>query len=301
MRGILSPILTHIVQTSIAAVGEKEKLNRLINKYRKMLRFVTGGLNMSEIKFGLADLLITRDDPGDWKEAKSHYDFVLEYAAYGYLRSAATIGMAELAIRSDDKKDIDKGIEQAQKAYKHLASLVGPNDFYSIKCLVVEAELRVKRRSDDDFEEAAKLFEKAFSDELADPYFRARAIVGYSEIYLYAQKKDVNKQIHLLHQAIDLLKDHPYDYFCIKAKLIQGEYIVQRMARYDKSRATGIFMGIIASKNAETDLKLLAKVDLAEISTYKKAKSMLKEVLKTANLEEHIKEKAKFIDKNLKK
>ena len=164
MRGILSPILSHIVQTSIAAVGEKEKLNRLINKYRKMLRFVTGGLNMSEIKFGLADLLITRDDPGDWKEAKSHYDFVLEYAAYGYLRSAAMIGMAELAIRSDEKKDIDKAIEQSQKAYKHLLSLVGPNDFYSIKCLVVEAELRVKRKNEDDFEAAAKVFEKAFMD-----------------------------------------------------------------------------------------------------------------------------------------
>lgn len=301
MRGILSPILSHIVQTSIAAVGEKERLSRLINKYRKMLRFVSGGLNISEVRFGLADLLITRDDENDWHEAKTHYDYVLEYAPYGYLRSAATIGKAELAIRSSEKKEIDNAIELSQKAYKNLTSLVGPNDFYSIKCLVVEAELRVKRRAKGDIEAAVKLFEKAFKDELADSYFRARAIVGYSEIFLYAKEKNINKQIQLLHEAIELLEEHSADYFCIKAKLIQGEYIMQRMASYDKSRATGIMMGIIGNKNADNELKLLAKLDLAEISTAEKAKKMIKEVLSTPNLDAHIKDKAHMIENRAKK
>lgn len=295
MRGILSPILSHIVQTSIAAVGEKERLNRLINKYRKMLRFVSGGLNISEVRFGLADLLITRDDENDWNEAKSHYDFVLENAPYGYLRSAAMIGEAELAIRSQEKKEIDRAVELAQKAFKNLLGLVGPNDFYSIKCLVVESELRVKRKGKGDIEAAVKLFEKAHKDELADPYFRARAMVGYSEIFLYAKDKNINKQIHLLHEAIELLEEHPADYFCIKAKLIQGEYIMQRMASYDKSRATGILMGIIGNKNADNELRLLAKLDLAEISTPEKAVKIINEVMSISNLDPHIKQKAELI------
>ena len=124
MRGILSPILSHIVQSTISAVGEKDKLDRLINKYRRMLKYVAGGFNISEIRFGLADLLITRDNVGDWGEAKVHYEFVLANAPYGYLRASSMIGLAELAMKSSDKKRINEAIELTQRAYKILSSLV---------------------------------------------------------------------------------------------------------------------------------------------------------------------------------
>lgn len=301
MRGTLSPILSHLVKTTIAAVGEKEKLNRLINKYRKMLRYVEGGINTAEIRFGLADLLITRDDPGDWSEAKTHYDFVLEHAPYGYLRSAAMIGKAELSIRASQKKDIDSAIEIAQRAYKNLLSLVGPSDFYSIKSLVVEAELKLRRGVDQDKTFAKKLFEKAFTDTMADPYFRGRAIVGYSEMMLYdPKKKDVNKIIQLCHDAIDLLEEKPDDYFSIKARLLQGEFINQRQAHYDKSRATGIFMGIIGNKNADIDLVSRAKLDLADISDKPKAVKLIKEVLSIKNLDPYLIKRAKQIESSLK-
>ncbi len=293
MRGTLSPILSHLVQTTIAAVGEKERLNRLINKYRKMLRFVSGGLNTSEIRFGLADLLITRDDPGDWREAKTHYDFVIEHATYGYLRAAAMVGKAELAIRSEKPSEIDEAIELARKAYKNLSELVGKSDYYSSKCLVVEAELLMKKGKTEDKKRALKLLEELKEDDLADPYFRARAIVDHAELLLYEKNTDINAELKSCLNAIELIKDKPNDYISVKAKLLQGEYITRRMARYDKSRATGIFMGIIGNKNADIDLVARAKIDLAEISDNKKAIPLLKEVISTPNLEKYLIEKAK--------
>lgn len=292
MRGTLSPILSHLVQTTIAAVGEKEKLNRLINKYRKMLRFVEGGFNLAEIRFGLADLLITRDDPGDWKEAKTHYEFVLQHATYGYLRSAAMIGKAELAVRSSNTKDIEEAVELARKAYKNLLALVGESDYYSSKCLVVEAELLMKKNCKEDKKIALKLLEKLFNNDMADPYFRARAIANHAELMLYDPKTDINAELQICLNAIELLKDKPDDYFSIKAKLLQGEYISRRMARYDKSRATGVFMGIIGNKKADPDLVARAKIDLAEFSENKKASKLLKEVLATKNLDPYLTEKA---------
>ncbi|MFA5104205.1 MAG: hypothetical protein WC527_03445 [Candidatus Margulisiibacteriota bacterium] len=297
MRGTLSPILSHLVQTTIAAVGEKERLNRLINKYRKMLRFVEGGLNVSEIRFGLADLLITRDDPGDWKEAKTHYDFVLQHATYGYLRAAAMIGKAELAVRSSEIKEIEEAIELSKRAYKQLLSLVGESDYYSAKCLVVEAELLMKKNGKDDKKTALKLLERLFRDELSDPYFRARAITNHAELLLYDPKTDLNKELQICLTAIELLKDKPDDYFSIKAKLLQGEYIARRMARYDKSRATGIFMGIIGNKKADVDLVARAKLDLAEISNANKAKTILKDIISSKTLDSYIIEKAKNLIK----
>ncbi len=301
VRGTLSPILSHLVQTTIAAVGEKERLNRLINKYRKMLRFVEGGFNLAEIRFGLADLLITRDDPGDWKEAKTHYDFVLQHATYGYLRAAAMIGKAELAVRSSDSKEIDEAVDLSRRAYKNLLSLVGGSDYYSSKCLVVEAELLMKKNVKSDNKTALKLLEQLFRDDLADPYFRARAITDHAELLLYEPKTDINAELQICLNAIELLKDKPDDYFSIKAKILQGEYIARRMARYDKSRATGIFMGIIGNKKADSDLSARAKIDLAEISEPKKALGLLKEVIGSKNLDPYIVEKAKAVSKAKKK
>lgn len=298
MRGTLSPILSHLVQTTIAAVGEKEKINRLINKYRKMLRFAEGGFNMAEIRFGLADLLITRDDPGDWREAKTHYDFVLQHAMYGYLRFAAMIGKAELSIRSVEKKDLDGAIELSQRAHKNLTTLVGASDYYTVKCLVVEAELMIKRDAKGDKSAAMKALEKVFKDDMADFYFRARAITDHAELLLYEKNADINRELQLCLTAIELLKDKPNDYFSIKAKLLQGEYITRRMARYDKSRATGIFMGIIGNKNADADLSARAKIDLAEISEKKKAKSLLKDVISSQNLDPYLVTRAKQVSKS---
>ncbi len=299
MRGTLSPILSHIVQTTIAAVGEKEKIDRLLNKYRKMLRYVEGGINMSEIRFGLADILITRDLPGDWKEAATHYEFVLEHAPYGYLRFAAMIGKAELSIRSDAKKEISGAIEYAQRAYKNLATLVGKSDFYSAKSLVVEAELRLKRADKGDKSAAVRLFEKVITDDMTDPYFKARAIVGHAETMLYEKKYDLNKEIQLCHNAIELLRDKPNDYFAVKAKLLQGEFIATRMAHYDKSRATGIFMGVIGNKGADNDLLNRAKLDLAEISEKAKALKLIKEVIAAKAIDPYLTARGKNMMKAL--
>ena len=301
MRGTLSPILSHLVQTTIAAVGEKERLNRLINKYRKMLKFAEGGFNVSEIRFGLADLLITRDDPFDWREAKQHYDFVLEHATYGYLRSAAMVGKAELAIRSSEPAEIEGSIILCQRAYKNLCSLVGESDFYSVKSLVVEAELHIKRGNKTDKGMALKLLEKVFGDDIADPYFKARAIVDHAEMMLYDKNVNSNNELQLCFTAIDLLKDKPNDYFAVKARLLQGEYIARRMMRYDKSRATGIFMGVIGNKNADPDLAARARLNLADISEPKKAKALVKEVLTQKGVDPYLLSRAKQAEKTLKK
>jgi hypothetical protein len=167
---------------------------------------------------------------------------------------------------------------------------------------VVEAELRLKRGADGDKAAAKKLFERAYSDTMADPYFRGRAIVGCAEMALYDPgKKDVNKVIQLCHDAIDLLAEKPDDYFAIKAKLLQGEFINRRMAHYDKSRATGIYMGIIGNKNADIDLVARAKLDLAEISEKKKSLKLIKEVLAVKNLDAYLVKRAKEMQKTIRK
>lgn len=300
MKGTLSPILSHIVQSTFSTAGEKDKLDRLINKYRRMLKLVTGGYNTSEIRFGLADLLITRDDPSDWGEAKTHYEFVIQNAPYGYIRSASMVGLAELAMKSTDKKRLNEAVEYTQRAHKGLVALVGQNDFYTIKCMVVEAELRLKRGDKGDERAALSLFEKVFENDVADPYFRARAIVNHSEMLLYKKGTDFNRQIQLCHKAIDLLKERPNDYFAIKARLLQGEFISRRLANYDKSRSTGIFMGIIGNKNADPDLATRAKLDLAEISDKPKALKLIKEVKKLKIIDPYLLEKAKIVEQFIK-
>ena len=94
------------------------------------------------------------------------------------------IGKAELAVRSSDKKEIEEAVELSQRAYKNLLSLVGGSDYYSSKCLVVEAELLMKKNEKEDKKVALKLLEKLFRDEVADPYFRARAITNHAELFL---------------------------------------------------------------------------------------------------------------------
>jgi hypothetical protein len=161
----------------------------------------------------------------------------------------------------------------------------------------VEAELLMKKNGKEDKKTALKLLEKLFKNDLADPYFRARAITNHAELMLYDPKTDINAELQICLNAIELLKDKPDDYFSIKAKLLQGEYISRRMARYDKSRATGVFMGIIGNKKADPDLAARAKIDLAEISENKKAGKLLKEVLASKNLDPYLTEKAAAVMK----
>ena len=49
--------------------SEKVKLNKVIGRYRLLLKTIAWRYDVGEIKFGLADLLVGRNEEGDYKEA----------------------------------------------------------------------------------------------------------------------------------------------------------------------------------------------------------------------------------------
>jgi len=292
MKGILSPVIEHIVQTTIRAIGEKERMDKAVGRHRKMLQHTSGNYRMSEVEFALADLLITRDGPGDWAEAGRLYDHVLETAIYGYLRGAALIGKAELAVRSLDNKKISEAITLGERALKILHEFVGPEDFFTLKSLLVVAELRLKRNEDKDIKEAIKLFQKAIDTKNANPYWKARALVNISELHRGTKGKEAKKFIGYCQQSVKLLIDRPDDYFVYKAYIVEGEIRFLLKKTVDRKKAMDLMSKVIYAKNSDIDLKVRAKLDKAEVMRREKGLKLCTEVIGMPNLDQYLYDKA---------
>lgn len=298
---IISPIMKFIVdkEKGYPAPTEKEKLTRAINKFRKILRSISGAYNIAETKFGLADMLVGRNDPGDYKEAMRLYNEVLDIAPSTYLRARALVGKAELLIGSKKKEDVEEALVFCGKSAKILKGDL--SDFFGAKAVSVEAELLAKRAGVGDYNKAAKLFEKLIKAKKAHPYFRSRSMVGRAELFLFTPKpKGIAKAIKLCLDASKLLAERPNDYFAQKAKLVEVELMVRRGKKGDIEKASTLCRQIIRNPQAYKELLARAKLDLAEVSRHPQAEKLYKQVLEMEGLDPYLITKARLIEKALK-
>jgi len=163
------------------APTEREKLTRAINKFKKILRNLSGTFNIAETKFGLADMLVGRNNPGDFSEAMRLYNYILDVAPTSYLRARALVGKAELLIGSKEGKDLEEAISLCEKALQILKDDL--SDFFTAKAFVVEAEVLSKLGAPGR-KKAEKLLKKVIKNRHSNAYFKARAMVGVAELPL---------------------------------------------------------------------------------------------------------------------
>ena len=296
MKATLSPVIQHIVQYTISSSDAVEKLNRGIKRYRRMLEFARGAVHIAEIEFGIADMLITRDDPYDWREAARLYNDILERATYGYLRGAALAGKAELAIRKTDAADIALAISWAQEAHVILHKFMGDHDFFTLKSLVVEAELRLKRNGKGDRVRAVNRLQKVAQNLKAVPYWRARALVGVAENKAFGA---LSLPIKMCQTAMALLDDRPKDYFFLKARLVESELRLRRGTTADKKYAHPSFLKVAGDASDLPSLRARALLDAAGQAKPDKARKLCEDVKKMDALEPYLTDRADAILKNI--
>jgi tetratricopeptide (TPR) repeat protein len=302
--GVLSPIMSFIVdrEPSYPSPSEKVKLNKVVGRYRLLLKTIAWRYDVGEIKFGLADLLVGRNEPGDYKEAIKLYNEILKGISSPYLRGRALAGIAELMITSDSKAEIDEAIKQAKQASAVIKAEIGANDFFYQKAIVVEAELMTKKGSSVDVKTAIKLYESIINNQKSNAYFKARAMVGLSEHKTYTAKpKDLGKYVEYCEDAQTLLADRASDFFMIKAKIVEAELLTRANAKKNVNKIISLCNQVILNKSADTQLVLRAKLDKADVSKPMNAIKIVKEVKASKDLPQYLMAKAKIIEAELKK
>lgn len=298
---IISPVMKFIVdkEAGYPSPSEKEKLDRAITKFRRILTNLTGTFNIAETKFGLADMLVGRNEPGDFTEAMRLYNYILDVAPTSYLRARALVGKAELLIKSEEKAAIKEAVSLCEKARDILKDDL--SDFFTAKAFVVEAELLAKLGMTN-HKKATSLLDKVIKNKHANTYFKARAIVQRVEMPLFNPKfSKVAPLIKLSKEAQKLLSDRPNDYFAIKAALLEAEMLTRKAGKADLAAAQGICAKVMANGLAEKGLVARAKLDLAMISSHPKAEKLYREVLEMEGIDPYLIEKAKMIERSLKK
>lgn len=299
---ILSPIMSYIVgkEGDFPSPSAKIKLNKVIGRYKLILRTFTYRHDIGEIKFGLADLLIGRNDPGDYTEALKLYNDILKCPTSPFLAARALAGKAELLIPSNDKKVIDEAIELARKAKKILLNEVGREDFFYQKSVVVEAELLTKRGAKADTGAAGRLFEFLIKSNQTNYYFSARAMIGVSELRTYiAKPKELKRYADYCDSAIELLRFRPQDYFMIKAKMVLAEVLTRMDPKKNVNRIIQLCNQVILSSTADNEMIARTRLDKADVSKIGNTRKLIEEVRKTTDLPEYIYKKADLIEKDL--
>jgi tetratricopeptide (TPR) repeat protein len=298
---IISPVMKFIVDKAggYPSPTESEKLSRTIEKFRKILKNLTGTFNIAETKFGLADMMVGRNGPGDHAEAMRLYNYILEIAPTSYLRARALVGKAELFIGSNDPKELKEAISLCEKATEILKDDL--SDFFTAKAFVVQAEILAKL-GPDGRNKAVKLLQKVYKNKHATGYFRARAMIGASEMPLYKPKpKNIGTYVSLCEQASKLLEDRPKDYFAVKAKIVESELLIRRGGKGDLAKANSLCTKVLALKPTEKGLVARAKLNLAEVSRHPKTEKLTKEVLEMEGIDPYLIEKAKTIEASARK
>ena len=277
--------------------SEKVKLNKVIGRYRLLLRTIAWRYDVGEIKFGLADLLVGRNEPGDYKEAFKLYNEILKGIASPYLRGRALAGKAELLINSEIPTEVKEGIELSRSASEIICKEISVNDFFYQKAQVVEAELITKSGKPADAKVASKLFEGVIKNQQSNAYFRARAMVGVSELMTYTSPaKDLKKYAEYCHDAQTLLAERPSDYFMIKARVIEAEVLTRMDSKKNVNKIISLCNQVITAKGADEQLVLRAKLDKADVSKTVNALKLIKEVKSTKGLPAYLADKAKIVE-----
>src|SRR3989339_1324626 len=149
---VLSPIMSFIVDKEVGfpIPSEKERINKALKRYRKIMEKNPTRSDTPEIMFGVADLLVGRNEPGDYAEAFKLYDFIMLRHPPDYLKSRALVGKAELMMSS--REELGNAVSLCEQARKLLGGDM--SDFFAAKTLVVEAELRFVRKEKGDWAKA---------------------------------------------------------------------------------------------------------------------------------------------------
>ena len=300
---ILSPIMSYIVgkEADYPSPSTKIKLNKVIGRYKLILKTFAYRYDIGEIRFGLADLLIGRNSAGDYAEALKLYDAILNDPKSQFLTARALAGKAELTITSGDPKEIDAGIALARRAEKILIEEVGKEDFFYQKSLIVEAELLTKKGNKKDATLATKCFESIISSNNTNYYFNARAMIGLSELKTYTAKpKELKKYADYCDSAIELLRFRPNDYFTIKARMVLAEVLTRINRKKNVNRVIQLLNQVITNKESGDIMVARAKLDKADVSKIVNAKKLIKEVRKTKGLPDYLYKKADMIEADLK-
>jgi tetratricopeptide (TPR) repeat protein len=301
--GILSPIMSFIVdrEPNYPSPSDKIKLNKVIGRYRLLLKTIAWRYDVGEIKFGLADLLVGRNEEGDYKEALKLYDDILKGVASPYLRARALAGKAELMITSNDRSETDEAIKLAESSSNIIKRELNVNDFFYQKAQVVEAELLTKKGTPSDLKLAVKIYDGIIKNEKSNAYFKARAMVGISELKTYSSPlKDLKKFDEYCNSAQVLLAERPNDYFMIKSRVVQAEILTRMNAKKNVNKIISLCNQVIAVKSADTQLVFRAKLDKADVSKPDNALKILKEVKASKDLPPYLAEKAKLVEQAVK-
>ncbi len=301
--GIISPIMSFIVdrEPSYPSPSDKVKLNKVIGRYRLLLKTIAWRYDIGEIKFGLADLLVGRNEPGDYKEALRLYDDILKGITSPYLKARALAGKAELMITEEKQSDIEQAIALARSASQILKKEIGPNDFFYQKSQIVEAELLTKVGGAANLRIASRLYEGVIRSERSNAYFKARAMVGLSELKTYtAPAKDLKRYAEYCHSAQVLLAERPSDFFVVKARVVEAEILTRLDAKKNVNKIISLCNQVIAAKTADPQLVLRVKLDKADVSKPANALKLIKEVRASKELPGYLAEKAKVVEKAIK-
>lgn len=296
---VLSPVMKYVVdrEPDYPSPSEADKLKRTVTKYRKLLRERAGRPDINELKFGLADLLVGRNEAGDYEEAMRLYDELFAVSPEGYLKARVRVGKAELLINSSNRGNIDQAIELTEKAFTVLRGDL--SNFFTAKALTVEAELRIKRADTNDHHQALKLLDKVINKVEAHWYFRGRAMVDKAEAVLIRTPRDLPRLLKLCDDSGRLFKERPDDYFALKGKLIKAELLMRRKGPGDGKRAEKL-LGEVTESSPYRDLIARAKLDLVDILEKPQAEKVYGEVMEMEGLDPYLIEKAKMVKEGLK-
>jgi len=295
---ILSPIMSYIVDKEVGfpIPSEKEKINKVLRRYRYILTKSQRRGDVPEIMFGIADLLVGRNESGDYVQAKIIYDEILLRHVPESLRGRALIGKSELMI--GEPKEFDNAILLCEKARKILGKDM--SDFFSAKTYVVEAELLLARHKNGDWLEAKKLNNKVIKERSAQWYFKGRALLCNAEISLYQKPKDLKTPLKLTDAALKQFKNRPDDYFACKGNVLKSEILIRRTRKGDIEKAEKLLTEVVKMSLPYTELIARAKLNLADIANNPKAAKLLKQVNQMEGLDPYLAEKARLIEEALK-
>ncbi|MFH1541675.1 MAG: hypothetical protein ABIE84_01120 [bacterium] len=294
---ILSPIMSFVVDKELGfpIPSEKEKINKALRRYRYLLSQHPNRSDSPEIMFGIADLLVGRNNPGDYAEAGKILDQILMRPVPDYLKSRALVGKAELMIGQSE--ECDNAISMCERARKLLGKDVA--EFFAAKTFVVEVELLLARGQKNDWKNAIKLADRVIKNKHVHWYFRGRAFLSKAEITLYRQPKKLNQALKLVNLSLYELRNRQDDYFTNKGKLLKGEIMIRRLFKGDLEKAEAVLVEVIKMPIKYNDLIARAKIALADITLHPKASKLIKEVMEIDGLDPYLAEKAQQIEQAL--
>lgn len=286
-------------EASFPSPSAKVKINKTIGKYKLLSAGQKWKEHIDDINFALADLLISRGEQKDYKEALGYYNSIISTSKNSQLKGRSMIGKAELSIMGIVKIGIDDAVKLCKNGCKLLKGDL--KDFFVAKGIAVEAELLVKKSGSRNVKQAAGLFDKLINKKNANPYFRGRAMVGKAELILYFKLDSLSTGIKLCEESLKIFSDRPIDYFAIKAKVIEAEMLSRRGSPSDIAKAENLCKKVITTSGSHKDLQARAKLVLAETSGQeKKAQQLFEEVVSQEDIDPYLIEKAKVIAASMK-